>query len=62
MNVDCFKAKVLEIEIEAKLLAGVITNTNHLTTLNNFIGVLSVLVDFVCEELCIHPQKERYWG
>ncbi len=53
MNVDDFKAKFFEIEIEAKSLAGEINNTNYLTMFNIFLGALSVLVDFVREDLCI---------
>lgn len=54
MNIYEYKEKVLSFNAEAQLLAGIICNPNHLSSLNNLIASLSTLVDFVNEDLSLN--------
>lgn len=50
MDLQNFKAKVLEIATEANNLFEVISNSNHIAVLNDFIETISDLVEFVEDE------------
>lgn len=53
MNIYEYKEKVLSIDAEAQLLAGIINTPNHLSLLNNLITSLTTLVVFVNEDLSL---------
>ena len=54
MNINVFKEKVQNTEAEARLLVGAISNPTHINSLNNFLGTIVSLIDFLNDDLSLN--------
>ena len=54
MNINAFKEKVQNTEAEARLLVGAISNPTHINSLNNFLGTIVSLIDFLNDDLSLN--------